>query len=75
MRGFPLNELLAASDMDKIRDVIVAIFSNMKKLSTRYGCSDFRRSLSATEALLSHMQRVPPREGSGLCPCDIAQHY
>lgn len=36
MRGFPLNELLTATDIDKIRELIVSIFANMRKLGTRY---------------------------------------
>ena len=36
MRGFPLNELLTATDIDKIRELIVSIFANMRKLGTTY---------------------------------------
>lgn len=49
MKDFPLNDLLAATDLDKIRQALAAIFAHLKKIrNTRY---PIKRALKLIEAI------------------------
>ncbi|XP_001636057.2 cytoplasmic dynein 1 heavy chain 1 isoform X2 [Nematostella vectensis] len=49
MKDFPLDDLLAATELDKIRQALVAIFSHLKKIrSTKY---PIQRALRLVEAI------------------------
>lgn len=49
MKDFPLNDLLSASELDKIRQALMAIFTHMKKIrNTKY---PIQRSLRLVEAI------------------------
>uniref|UniRef100_A0A5K3FEA9 Dynein heavy chain, cytoplasmic n=2 Tax=Mesocestoides corti TaxID=53468 RepID=A0A5K3FEA9_MESCO len=49
MKEFPLNDLLSATDLDKIRSALVAIFSHLKKIrNTKY---PLQRCLKLIEAI------------------------
>ena len=49
MKDFPLDDLLAATELDKIRAALSAIFSHLKKIrSTKY---PIQRALRLVEAI------------------------
>ncbi|PAA89834.1 hypothetical protein BOX15_Mlig025375g2 [Macrostomum lignano] len=49
MKDFPLNELLSATELDKIKQAVVAIFGHLKKIrSTKY---PIQRALRLIEAI------------------------
>uniref|UniRef100_A0A3Q2D1J2 Dynein, cytoplasmic 1, heavy chain 1 n=1 Tax=Cyprinodon variegatus TaxID=28743 RepID=A0A3Q2D1J2_CYPVA len=49
MKDFPLNDLLAASELDKIRQALIAIFTHLKKIrNTKY---PIQRALRLVEAI------------------------
>uniref|UniRef100_A0A3P9LB23 Dynein, cytoplasmic 1, heavy chain 1 n=1 Tax=Oryzias latipes TaxID=8090 RepID=A0A3P9LB23_ORYLA len=49
MKDFPLNDLLSASELDKIRQALMAIFTHMKKIrNTKY---PIQRALRLVEAI------------------------
>lgn len=55
MKDFPLNDLLSATDLDKIRAAIVAIFQHLKKIrNTRY---PINRCLRLVEAISRDLQQ------------------
>lgn len=49
MKDFPLNDLLSASELDKIRQALMAIFTHLKKIrNTKY---PIQRALRLVEAI------------------------
>lgn len=49
MKDFPLNDLLSATELDKIRQALVAIFTHLKKIrNTKY---PIQRALRLVEAI------------------------
>lgn len=49
MKDFPLNDLLSASELDKIRQALIAIFTHLKKIrNTKY---PIQRALRLVEAI------------------------
>ena len=49
MKDFPLNDLLSATELDRIRSALIAIFSHMRKIrNTRY---PMQRALKLVEAI------------------------
>jgi len=54
MKDFPLNNLLSATELDKIRASIVAIFAHLRKIrNTRY---PINRCLRLVEAISRDLQ-------------------
>lgn len=49
MKDFPLNDLLSATELDKIRQALVAIFTHLRKIrNTKY---PIQRALRLVEAI------------------------
>ena len=49
MKDFPLNELLSATELDKVRSAVIGIFNHLRKIrSTKY---PIQRALKLVEAI------------------------
>lgn len=54
MKDFPLNDLLSATELDKIRSALLAIFAHLRKIrNTKY---PIQRALRLVEAISRDLQ-------------------